>query len=255
MTETTEDTFFEGRIRVRQHRNGYRFSIDAVILAQYAAGNGPIPDSGASGRNQHPKARHVLDLGTGCGIIPLILAFKRPMDRITGVEIQEDLAVLARANAADNEMTDRITVLHQDLKTLKPRDLAGPVDLVVSNPPYRKAGSGRMNIHGQRAVARHEIRAALADVIGAASRMLEISGRFAVIFPAERLVSLLSGMRAARIEPKFLRMIYSRRDTGAKLALVEGMKGGRPGLSVAPALMIYQDDGRYTDEAAGMFGA
>jgi tRNA1Val (adenine37-N6)-methyltransferase len=110
-----------------------------------------------------------------------------------------------------------------------------------------------MNIQSQRAVARHEIRAALPDVIGAASRMLEISGRFAVIFPAERLVALLTGMRAARIEPKFLRMVHSRHDTGAKLALVEGMKGGRPGLAVAPALVIYRGDGRYTDEAAGMF--
>lgn len=244
MTETTEDTFFEGRIQVRQHRDGYRFSIDAVILAQHAADGG---------QSRPGKARHVLDLGTGCGIIPLILAFKRPLDRITGVEVQEELAGLARANIADNGMADRVAILHRDLKTLKPGDLEGPVDLVVSNPPYRKAGSGRMNLQGQRAAARHEIHAALPDVIGAAARMLEISGRFAAIFPAERLVALLTGMRAARIEPKYLRMVHSRMDTGAKLALVEGMKGGRPGLGVAPALVIYRADGSYTDEAAGMF--
>ena len=251
MTETTEDTFFEGRIRIRQHRDGYRFSIDAVILAHHAAEARPFAAGGP--RSLDPRPRHILDLGTGCGIIPLILAFRRPVDRITGVEVQKDLADLARANAADNGVADRVSILHRDLKTLKPGDLDGPVDLVVSNPPYRKAGSGRMNLQDQRAVARHEIRAAIPDVLGAAARMLEISGRFAVIFPAERLVGLLAGMRAARIEPKRLRMVHSRRDTGAKLALVEGMKGGRPGLAVAPALVIYRGDGGYTGEAAGMF--
>lgn len=252
MTETTEDTFFEGRIRVRQHRDGYRFSIDAIILAQHAAGAGPVPEGGGA-PNRNPRPRHVLDLGTGCGIIPLILAIKRPRDRITGVEVQEELARLARDNARENGMADRIAVLHRDLKDVTPDEIGGTVDLVVSNPPYRAPGSGRMNRLGQRAVARHEILAALPDVVGAASRMLGISGRFAVIFPAERLPALLSEMRAARIEPKFLRMVHSRRETWARLALVEGIKGGRPGLAVAPALVIYREDGGYTDEAAGMF--
>ncbi len=150
-------------------------------------------------------------------------------------------------------MSDRIVILHQDLKDLRPARLAAPVDLVVSNPPYRKAGSGRMNIDRQQAVARHEIQAAMADVVAAAARMIEISGRFAVIFPAERLAALFFEMQKAGIEPKFLRMIHARSGSAAKLALVEGMKGGRPGLAVAPALIIYHDDGTYTDTAAAMF--
>jgi len=253
VTAVTEDTFFEGQIRVRQHRDGYRFSIDAVILAQHAARRPPPPQAGQ--RAPAEKPRHVLDLGTGCGIIPLILAFKRPADRITGVEIQADLAGLARENAAANGMADRIVIRHQDLRELRHGDLDHPVDLVVSNPPYRPAGSGRMNPHSQRAVARHEIKVALPDVVGAAGRMLEISGRLAVIFPAERLTALLAAMQASRIEPKFLRFVHSRSDTAARLALVEGIKGARPGLSVAAPLVLYRSSGGYTEAAAAMFRA
>lgn len=252
MRETTEDTFFGGRIRVRQHRDGYRFSIDAVILARHAAGEGPLPEGGGP-PIRNPRPRRVLDLGTGCGIIPLILAFQRPRDRITGVEVQEELARLARENVLANGMADRIEILHQDLKAVTLEAMDGAVDLVVSNPPYRAPGSGRLNRQNQRAVARHEILASLPDVVGAASRVLEISGRFAVIFPADRLASLLSEMRAARIEPKFLRMVHSRSDTRARLALAEGMKGGRPGLAVAPPLVLYRDGGGYTGEAERMF--
>jgi len=248
--ETTEDTFFEGRIRVRQHREGYRFSIDAVILAHHAAALGSDSGNGVSKR-----PRHVLDLGTGCGIIPLIIASRRPMDRITGVEIQDELSLLAQENVRRNGMEDRITILHRDLKRIKNIDISAPVDLVVSNPPYRSIGSGRMNLQSQRAVARHEIRVALPDVIMAAARLLDISGRFAAVFPAERLVTLFLEMQTVGIEPKFLRLVHSRRDVGAKLALVGGMKGGRPGLSVAPALVIYRRDGSYTEAMAGMFRA
>lgn len=252
MRETTEDTFFEGRIRVRQHRDGYRFSIDAVILARHAAGEGPLPEGGGP-PIRNPRPRRVLDLGTGCGIIPLILSFNRPRDHITGVEVQEELARLARENVLANGMADRIEVLHQDLKAVTLEELGGAVDLVVSNPPYRAPGSGRRNRQDQRAAARHEILASLPDVVGAASRVLEISGRFAVIFPAERLAALLSEMRTVRIEPKFLRLVHSRWNTWAKLALVEGIKGGRPGLAVAPALILYRNGGGYTEEAARMF--
>lgn len=246
--ETTEDAFFERRIRVRQHREGYRFSIDAVILAHYAAGLGTFPGNGIS-----MPPRHILDLGTGCGIIPLIIAFRRPADRITGVEIQDELARLAEENVQRNGMADRITILHKDLKHIRRENLSAPVDLVVSNPPYRRPGSGRLNVQSQRAVARHEICVALPDVIRAAARTLDISGRFAAVFPAERLVGLFLEMQTAGIEPKFLRLVHSRRDTGAKLALVEGMKGARPGLSVSPALVIYRENGSYTEAATEMF--
>ncbi|MFW5635692.1 MAG: tRNA1(Val) (adenine(37)-N6)-methyltransferase [Thermodesulfobacteriota bacterium] len=238
----TADTFFEGRIRVRQHRRGYRFSIDSVLLADHAAGC---------------RAGAVLDLGAGCGIIPLILAYRNPEARILGVEIQRDLARIARDNVARNRLAERITILQRDFRTLERSDsnLAGvlPADLVVSNPPYRRVRSGRMNPDPRKAVARHEIAAELRDVVSAARRMLEISGRFLVVHLAERTADLLCEMRTAGIEPKFLRMIHSRVGEPAQRILAEGKKGGRPGLRIAPPLVIYQPDGEYTPEVNRMF--
>lgn len=234
----TTDTFYNGRIQVKQSRDGYRFSIDAVILAGVAE---PRPGD------------TVLDLGTGCGVIPLILAFRHPNVRIFGIEIQESLAELALLNAASNRMADRISIRCQDMKTLKNGMIPGQVNMVVSNPPYRKACSGRINPNQERAVARHEISAALSDVLETARRMLCISGNFLTIYPAERMTDMLTQMRSADIEPKFLRMIHSGANTEAKLLLAKGVRGGRPGIKIAPPLIIYNEDGTYTDEVKKMF--
>jgi len=233
----TTDTFYNGRIQVKQNKSGYRFSIDAVLLASHA-----FPREGDK----------VLDLGTGCGIIPLMLAYRNPTIKIYGVELQEPLAEIASLNIKDNNMEDRVTILCLDMKGLKQDMISGPADLIVCNPPYRKAESGRINPDEQRAVARHEIKVTLYDVIETARRMLHASGKFITIYPAERLVDIISQMRSAGIEPKFFRMIYSKIDTEAKLILLEGIKGGRPGIKIGPPLIIYRKDGSYTDEVEKM---
>lgn len=238
MDEVTFDTFFEGRIRIRQHRNGYRFSIDAVLLAAHA------------GLRAKETA---LDLGTGCGVIPLILACRIPDAVIYGIEIQEELTEMALTNVRDNGLEDRIHILSGDMKNLRHRMVSGHVDLVVSNPPYRKIRSGRMNPHVQRAVARHEIRASLADVTETARRMLNVSGRFVTIYPADRLAELFAQMQLSGIEPKYLRVIYSGWQTEAKLVIAEGVKGGRPGMKIRPPLIIYKEDGSYSEEVSRMF--
>ncbi len=238
MNDLTTDTFFNGRIQIKQNRYGYRFSIDAVLLAYYAR---PRPGD------------KVLDLGTGCGIIPLILAYRNPKIQIHGIEVQEELAALAALNVKENCMDGCITIQCRDMKALQQGMISGPVDLVVSNPPYRKPESGRINPDLQRAVARHEIKVSLYDVVETARRMLRISGRFVTIYLAERMTDILTQMRSSDIEPKFLRMIHSGRNTEAKLILVEGVKGGRPGTKIGPPLIIYREDGSYTDEVEKMF--
>ena len=238
MIELTTDSFFSGRIQVKQDRCGYRFSIDAVLLANHVRVR---PDD------------TILDLGAGCGIIPLILAYRYPKVKIFGVELQNELALLAAQNVQENKMKDRIEIVCADMKTLKMGMVNGPVDLVVSNPPFRKAHSGRMNPNLQKAVARHEIRVTLREVIAVASRMLRKGGRSMTIYPAERITDILTQMRTAGIEPKFVRMIHSQEHKEAKLTVVEGIKGGRPGVKVAAPLFIYRPDGSYTDEIAVMF--
>jgi tRNA1Val (adenine37-N6)-methyltransferase len=238
MAPLTTDTFFNGRIQVKQHQAGYRFSIDAVILARHA----------------RPQADDtVVDLGTGCGIIPLILAYRHPGIKIYGIEVQKELADIAVKNVAENFLEDRICIHYRDMKTLKHDMISGPVDLIVSNPPYRKARSGRINPHQQRAVARHEIEVTLYDVLETARRMLRVAGRCVMIYTAERLTDMLTHMRSAGIEPKSIRLIHSAKHLAAKLILVEGKKGGRSGLKVGPPLIIYREDGSYSEEVQEMF--
>jgi tRNA1Val (adenine37-N6)-methyltransferase len=238
MDDFTTDKFFNGRLTVRQTRTGYRFSIDAVLLAYHVD---PLPGD------------TIVDLGTGCGIIPMILAYRCSDITVFGVELQEELASMAQRNVKDNALDDRISILCQDMKILQPDRVNGPVDLVVSNPPYRLENSGRINPNRQRAVARHEIKVSLNDVVQAARRILRVSGRLFAIYPAERLADILTCMRGAGIEPKFLRTIHSASRTEAKMILVGGRKGARPGIGIGPALIIYGPDGTYTDEVEKMF--
>ena len=238
MQKYTTDTFFNGQIQVKQFPCGYRFSIDAVLLAYHA---NPCP------------GEKILDLGTGCGIIPLIIGHRNPELSIHAVEVQPDLADLAALNVKENQMQDRILIRCQDMKTLKPDDIGGPVDLVICNPPYHRLNSGRINPVQQKALARHEIKATLFDVVRTARRLLRTAGRFVTIYAAERLTDLIPQMRSDHIEPKLLQIIHSAWNIEAKLVLVEGIKGGRPGLKIAPPLVIYDEYGNYTDEVNLMF--
>ncbi len=238
MDALTSDTFFAGAVRLKQQRKGYRFSIDAVLLAAHA---------------QLRKGEKVLDLGSGCGIIPLLLAFRHPDITVYGVEIQPELAEIARNNIRENKMEDRVHIFQADMKKPDLQKISGPADLVISNPPYRKISSGRLNPRSQQAIARHEIMAGLADVTGAARRILQISGRFLIIYPAERMAELLSQMQAADLEPKWLRPVYSRRHSEAKLLIAEGIRGGKPGMKIRSPLLIYEKDGSYTPEVKQIF--
>jgi tRNA1Val (adenine37-N6)-methyltransferase len=238
MATLTSDSFFNGQLRIRQQQPGYRFSIDAVLLAYHAR---PRPGD------------RVLDLGTGCGIIPLIMAYRSPQISVYGIEVQEKLSDLARFNVSDNHMETQVTILREDMKSLKSTMISGLVDLVVSNPPYRRSHSGRLNPDHQRALARHEIAVTLSDLIATTKRMLRTAGRFVTIYSAERAAELLALMRSASIEPKILRSIHSNRQSDAKLILVEGKKDGRTGIRIESSLILYDEDGNYTDEVEKMF--
>ncbi len=234
----TRDTFFNGKVTVKQERVGYRFSIDAVILAHHVR---PRP------------GERVVDLGTGCGIVPLIVAYRHPATHMFGIEIQKELADIADDNVRENGMQETVRIVHRDMQTIQPAMFQGPVDIVVSNPPFHKAASGRINPNRQRAVARHEIRVTLLDVVKAAGDILKTAGLFVLVYTSERLPELVQHMRACRIEPKNVRFIHSRRDGESKLMMMEGIKQGRPGLKVGPPIVIYNEDGTYTKEVADMF--
>jgi tRNA1Val (adenine37-N6)-methyltransferase len=238
MEPLTRNHFFNGKVVLHQPQSGYRFSIDAVILSHLAC-----PQPGES----------VLDLGTGCGVIPILLAFRHPDLLLTGVEIQASLASLARQNVEENQMAERIRIVEGDMAKLSLTDIGGPVDLVVTNPPYRKLDSGRINADAQRAVARHEIKINLAVLLLTARRMLRKAGRVAIIYPSVRTVDLLTTMRSVGLEPKTLTMIHSTVSAPARLIAVTGNHGGRPGLAINAPIYLYRDDGSYTHAVEKMF--
>lgn len=234
----TEDSFFNGKIKLLQHQDGYRFSIDSVLLAAFV------------------KPGHedrIVDLGTGCGIISLILGYRYPGVKITGIEVQHELAELAARNVEINGLNERISIICNDLKKITINEVSGPVDIVVSNPPYRKEKSGRVNPNYQQAVARHEIMSTIDDVVKAGSRLLGVGGRFAVIYTAERIADLLISLRSSGIEPKSLQTVHSKPNDPARLILVSGIKGSRPGTTIMEPLFIYQTDGSYTKKIMAMF--
>jgi tRNA1Val (adenine37-N6)-methyltransferase len=238
MSSFTTDSFFNGKLRVTQSRRGYRFSIDAILLAYYAA----------------PKAADkVLDLGTGCGIVSLIMAYRCTDLKVYAVEVQKELADLALTNIRQNRMDNRIELLLANLNVLTPQMTCGPCDLIVTNPPYYRLGSGRINPESQRALARHELKTTLGEILLSTRRMLRTSGRFVCIYAAERTAEILSVMRQERIEPKLIRMIHSNRSSDARLILIEGVNKARPGLKIAPPLFLYDESGVYTDEVQQIF--
>jgi tRNA1Val (adenine37-N6)-methyltransferase len=213
------DAFMEGRLRLIQSRSGYRFSIDAVFLAQFVSTKpGDV----------------VVDLGTGCGIIALMLLQRRHIRYAVGLEIQRDLADQARRNVLLNGLEGNMGVILGDIR--RPPLAPGKADVVVCNPPYRPKASGRINPDPQRALARHEIRASLDDILGAASKLLRAKGRLAIIYPATRLTDLLVRMRGLDLEPKRLRVVHPAMALEAKLVLVEATRGGRAGMKILPPL-------------------
>jgi tRNA1Val (adenine37-N6)-methyltransferase len=220
------DEFMGGRLRLIQYRTGYRFSIDAVLLSEFVG---------------IKKGDRVVDLGTGCGIIPLAVLTDRPAGYVFGLEIQEGLARQAKRNALLNGFSHKIGVIRADIRQMPMAPAS--IDVVICNPPYRKKDSGRVNPDRQRAIARHEILASLEDILNAARHVLRKEGSLAMIYPAERLADLMVKMRQYGMEPKRVRIIYPGMESEAKLAMVEAILGGRSGLKILPPLM---DQGEYS---------
>jgi tRNA1(Val) A37 N6-methylase TrmN6 len=218
-------------LSVRQPARGYRFSVDAVLLADFAAA--------ACGRT-------VLDLGTGCGIVLILLARLCPSLRHgVGVEIQRDLWEFARRNIEENGLGKALAAVHGDLRKKQDAIPPGSFDLVVSNPPFRKAGEGRRNPDPQKEAARHEVTCTLADVFAAAGRALSPRGRFAMIGLPERLPEILSCASAAGIFPERLRFVHPYADRPANLLLFAGSRRKPQGLSILPSLAVYAEKGKY----------
>jgi tRNA1Val (adenine37-N6)-methyltransferase len=237
--DETLDELQLGGLKIIQKKEGYRFSLDPVLLSAFAVIR---------------EGERVTDLGTGSGIIPLLLARKTAASLILGIENQPSLAQRARRNVVLNNLEERVQILEADVRHL-PSSLGDQsFEVVLSNPPFRRNGTGRTALLAERAAARHELSGGICDFLHAAAFLLKDGGRVYLVYLAERLAELLAAMRQEQLEPKRLRCVHSRRGEDARMVLVEGRKRGRCGLRVETPLIVYEGEG-YSSEVLSIYGA
>jgi len=228
-------------IQLYQSKIGYRFSVDALLLYNFVNLN---------------KVHKIADLGAGSGIVGILLAKKYHGASVDLLEIQESLVTLAKKNVLLNGLEDRVKVIRRDLRTLSSLTSSPyKYDLVVSNPPFRKFSSGLISIGEEKAVARHEIKLNLNELIRAASFCLREKGRLCMIYHPNRISELIEKLKGKNLEPKRLRFVYSNTSAESKIILLEAVKGGRTGLKVEKPFYVYKEDGRYSDEMHAIYNS
>ena len=230
--ERIDDLQFRG-LKIIQNTRKFCFGTDAVLLSHFAGIR---------------KGDRVVDLGSGTGIVPILLSGRMEDAQISGVEIQPDMVEMAGRSIMLNGLESRVRIIAGDLKDAPDMLGKGRFTLVVSNPPYKKAGSGILNPEDDMAVARHEIFCTLEDVLKAASGLLCFGGRFAMVHRPDRLMDILTGMRQYRLEPKRIRLVHPQIHKAPNLVLIEAVFHGKPFLKWMPPLIIYDENMQYTHE-------
>ena len=231
--ERIDDLQYKG-LKIIQNKEGFCFGIDSILLSDFA--------------NNIKKGAKVLDLGTGTGIIPILLCGKTNLEKVIGVEIQKEVADMAKRSSKLNNLEDKFEVINENILNLKNIFQNQIFDVIVSNPPYKKKNSGIINEKETKIISRHEITANLEDFIKIAKDLLKDKGEFYMVHRPERLVDILSLMRQNKIEPKVLKMVFSREDREPKLILIKGIKNARPFLKVEKNLYIYDQNENYTND-------
>lgn len=233
-TELTRDELKRFNLALLQPKAGYRFTLDPLLLCDFAGGG---------------EHQMIVDLGTGCGVLALVLARMAPRAQVTAFELDQETARLAAENVRLNGLEDRVRVLHDDVLQVRQQLPVSCCDLVVSNPPYYKQGRGRLNPHPGKLAARHETTAGLADFLAAAKYLVKPSGRICLIHHVERLVDLLAAATAHKLAVVRLRMVHGTPGAEAKVFLVELVKGRTSStLQVLPPLIVRSGGEQYTDE-------
>ncbi|HPP35332.1 MAG TPA: tRNA1(Val) (adenine(37)-N6)-methyltransferase [Clostridiales bacterium] len=230
--ERIDDLQYKG-LKLIQKKDGFCFGIDAVLLSYFA---------------QVPKSGRVIDLGTGTGIIAVLVAAKKEPAGVVGLEIQADMADMASRSVILNGLEDKISIVHGDIRDAVQLFGASSFDAVVTNPPYMEKGGGLLNPEDAKAISRHEILCSLEDVISVSARLLKPCGKFSMVHRPHRLADIMYNMRKYRIEPKLMRFVHPSPGKKPNLVLVSGTKDGKVELRVQEPLYVYDSSGRYTEE-------
>lgn len=225
------DDLVRGGLRIIQSPTAFCFSMDAVLVANFASVK---------------KNDRIVDLGTGTGVIPLLLSTRGRINKIVGLEIQPESVERARRSVAGNGLEDLIEIIPGDIREAESILGVGKFDLVISNPPYLPVGRGERNRTGPIAIARHEVLCDLQDVILAASRLVKYGGRVALVHRPERLPDIIIQMDQCRLKPKRLQMVYPKPGKKPIMVLVEAQLGGNPELIAMEPFFVYDEKGNYT---------
>ncbi|WP_026892559.1 tRNA1(Val) (adenine(37)-N6)-methyltransferase [Lacrimispora aerotolerans] len=225
--------------QIIQKQNGFCFGMDAVLLSGFA--------------NVKPGERAV-DLGTGTGIIPILLEAKYDGLHYTGLEIQEEVADMARRSVALNHLEDKLSIVTGDIKEASRLFGAASFDVVTSNPPYMNDAHGLKNPDLPKAIARHEVLCTLDDVTREASRLLKPGGRFYMVHRPHRLIEIITSLKNYGMEPKRMKMVHPFVDREANMVLIEAVRGGKSMIKVEAPVIVYKEQGVYTDEIYTIYG-
>ena len=225
--------------RIIQNPEKFCFGMDAVLLSGFA---------------KVKKGETVLDLGTGTGIIPILLKGKTAGKHFTGLEIQEESAGMARRSVLLNDLFEDVDIVTGDIKEAVDLFGAASFDVVTSNPPYMTGNHGLTNPQEAKAIARHEVLCTLDDVVRAAAGVLKPNGRFYMVHRPFRLAEIFGVMSKYKLEPKRMQLVYPYVDREPNMVLIEALKGGRPRITVEKPLIVYKSPGVYTDEIYDIYG-
>ena len=231
--ERIDDLEYKG-LKIIQNKDGFCFGMDSVLLSDFA-------------KNMKKEAK-VLDLGTGTGIIPILLCGKTNLKEVIGVEVQEEVAQMASRSIKLNNLENRFKIINENIINLTKIYKKQTFDVIVTNPPYKKKDTGIINENEKKILSRHEITATLEDFIKVSKDLLKDKGEFYMVHRPERLVDILNLMRTYRIEPKILRFVCPKQNKEPNLILIKGVKNAKPFLKIEKNLYVYKDDGEYTDE-------
>ena len=222
-----------------QHPGKFCFGMDAVLLSNFA---------------RVKKGENALDLGTGTGIIPILLTAKTEGERFVGLEIQDESADMARRSVIHNHLEQRIEIVNGDIKEASSIFGAASFDVITTNPPYMIGQHGIANASDTKAIARHEVLCTLDVVLRESAKILRPGGRFYMVHRPFRLAEILSKMVATGIEPKRMRMVHPFIDKEPNMVLIEGKRGGNSRMTVERPLIVYQEQGVYSEELLGEYG-
>lgn len=231
--ERIDDLEFNN-LKIIQNTKGFCFGIDSVLLSDYA--------------KNLKNGSKVIDIGTGTGIIGLLLCAKSKLKHITGIEIQEEVANMAKRSVSLNNLEDKFDILNINIKDVFEYIEPNSIDAIVTNPPYMKLNSGAQNIEKSKLISRHEVECNLEDIIKISYKLLKSKSEFYMVHRAERIADIMYLLKKYKLEPKQIRFVQSKINSSPNLVLIRCVKDGGNALKIDNPLVVYNDDGTYTDE-------